>query len=213
MKFAISSHKDYYTFTEEKIINSLLNAGVGVDEIYFFIGGYDVNEPYRKLDGEYHRYTCPHNSIDFTGLVSVTELNLESSHWFLLHDTCYVGENFFNLIKSYSYQDKDYVSLTNDLSMNMGSYSWDFIMRNKDRILSYKNTNENIQEFKIRLIQEEDVFFNPRVYCYNTRIRETTGPTDYYNNNTQRIVEYFPGIDLYKIKANWGLKPIYINKP
>jgi hypothetical protein len=30
-----------------------------------------------------------------------------------------------------------------------------------------------------------------------------TGPIDYYNTGTLRIVEYYPNIDLYKIKANW----------
>ncbi len=210
MKFAISSHRDYTSFTEEKIINSLLNAGVETNDIYFFIGGYDR---YEKLKSDYHRYTCPHNSIDFTALVSVVELNIESDHWFLLHDTCYVGENFLNNINSYPYQDKNYVSLTNDLSMNMGSYRWDFIKENKDKILEYKFNSEDIQSFKIRLIQEEDVFFRPRVFCYNNRPRQTTGPTDFYNNNTERIVEYFPDIDLYKVKANWSIKSIYVNKP
>ena len=31
-----------------------------------------------------------------------------------------------------------------------------------------------------------------------------TDPTDYYNTGTMRIVEYYPNLDLYKIKANWG---------
>lgn len=213
MKFAISSHKNYYSFTEKKIIESLSGAGIGFEDIYFFIGGYDINEPYKKLEGDYHRYSCPHNSIDFTGLVSVVDLNIESDHWFLLHDTCFVGPEFYNLIKLYDYMDKDYVSLTNDLSMNMGSYKWDYILKNKDRILSYKNVSEDVQEFKIRLIHEEDVFFNPRVYCYNNRPRQVSKPIDYYNNQTERIVEYFPGIDLHKVKANWFLKSIYVNKP
>ena len=28
-------------------------------------------------------------------------------------------------------------------------------------------------------------------------------PVDYYNTGTKRIIEYYEGIDLYKIKANW----------
>ena len=30
-----------------------------------------------------------------------------------------------------------------------------------------------------------------------------TDPTDYYNTGTMRIVESYPNLDLYKIKANW----------
>ena len=95
----------------------------------------------------------------------------------------------------------------------MGSYKWEYIEQNRDKILSYKNVSEDIQSFKVKLIKEEDVFFSPRVHCYNTRPRETTGPIDYYNNQTPRIIEYFRGIDLYKVKANWYLKSIYVNKP
>ena len=33
-----------------------------------------------------------------------------------------------------------------------------------------------------------------------------TGPTDYYNTGTMRIVEYYQNLDLFKIKANWHWK-------
>ena len=32
----------------------------------------------------------------------------------------------------------------------------------------------------------------------------STEPTDYYNTGTMRIIEYYPNLDLYKMKANWG---------
>jgi hypothetical protein len=211
MKFAISSHKDYFSLTEQKIVESLLNSGINPDNIYLFIGGYDGE--YQKLDGVHHRYACPHNSMDFTGLISVVELNIESDYWFLLHDTCFVGDRFYNLIKEYPHSNKNHVCLTNGLSMNMGSYRWDYLMGIKERLFRYKNTSTDLQKFKTLLVMEEDALFHPKEHCYDVFQRQTTGPMDYYNNGTHRIIEYFPGIDVHKIKANWFLKDIYVNKP
>ena len=210
IKFAISSHINYVESTESKLINSLLNSGVNVNDIYTFIGGYDVSSGYNKLDGETHRFSVPHNSMDFTGLISVIELDIESDFWFLIHDTCYVGGNFYNTIKNFNYENVDYVALTFDTSMNMGSYRWSYIQEKKEQILTYKNIDDNdLQSFKKRLIDEEDVFIKPKTHSYCKDNRKTEGPYDYYKNNTQRIIEYFPTIDLFKIKANWQIKPFY----
>lgn len=211
MKFAISSHRNYYQLTENKVVESLIKSGIEPENIYFFIGGYDGD--YQKIDGDYNRYTCPHNSMDFTGLISVLDLNIESDYWFLLHDTCYVGDRFYEKVKNYQYKDKKYISLTHDLSMNMGSYRWDYLQEKKDQILNYKNVSEDLQYYKQVLINDEDIFFRPKEHHYNYNKRETSNAGDYYNNGTERIIEYFPGIDLHKIKANWCLKDIYTNKP
>jgi hypothetical protein len=92
----------------------------------------------------------------------------------------------------------------------MGSYRWQYIQEKKEQILTYKNIDDNnLQSFKKRLIDEEDVFIKPKTHSYCNEVRNTEGPYDYYKNNTQRIIEYFPIIDLFKIKANWQIKPFY----
>jgi hypothetical protein len=211
MKFAISSHKDYMELTEHKVVESLINSGVPPEDIYFFIGGYEGE--YQKLEGGYNRYSCPHNSMDFTGLISLIELNIESDYWFLLHDTCYVGSKFYKVVTEYPYGDKKYISLDVELSMNMGAYRWDYIQEKKQDIVRYKNTSDSLQEYKTLLIMDEDIFFRPKEYHFNVSRRQSSDPTDYYNNGTDRIIEYFPNIDLHKVKANWCLKDIYVNKP
>lgn len=209
MKFVISSHINYIDVTESKIITSLLNSGIDIDDIYIFVGGYDVNYGYKKISENLNKFSAPHNSLDFTGLISVLEMNIESDYWFLLHDTLYVGPNFYKTIQDYNYDNVNYVALTFDTSMNMGSYKWSYLMEKKEQILSYKNNNWDIQEYKKKLINEEDIFIKPKTNSYCNVPRHTQGPTDYYKNNTQRIIEYFPIIDLYKIKANWSIKPTY----
>jgi hypothetical protein len=209
MKYAISSHINYINITEKEIISSLVNSGIDINDIYIFVGGYDSDYGYNKLSESINKYSAPHNSLDFTGLISVIEMNLESDYWFLLHDTLYVGPNFNKVVKEFNYENADYVALTFDTSMNIGSYKWSYMQKRKNEILKYKNNNNDIQSFKKKLINEEDVFLKPKTHYYCGIPRKTIPATDYYKNNTQRIVEYFSEIDLYKIKANWSIKSTY----
>ena len=60
-------------------------------------------------------------------------------------------------------------------------------------------------EFKVN--SNEDYIFNNDINNFvldNYENLSYTGPTDYYNTGTMRIVEYYPNLDLYKIKSNWG---------
>ena len=137
MKFVISSHIDYIESTETKLVTSLLDSGVNIDDIYIFVGGYDVNYGYVKLSTNINKFSSPHNSMDFTGLISVIEMDIQSDFWFLLHDTCYVGKNFYNTVKNFNYENVNYVALTFDTSMNMGSYKWSYIQEKKEQILQF----------------------------------------------------------------------------
>ena len=210
MKYVISSHINYINVTEKEIMPSLVDSGININDIYIFVGGYDSDYGYNKLSDSINKYSAPHNSLDFTGLISVIEMNIESDYWFLLHDTLYVGPNFNKVVKEFNYENVDYVALTFDTSMNIGAYKWSYIQKRKYEILKYKNDNNNdLQLFKRKLINEEDVFIKPKKHYYCSEPRKTIAATDYYKNNTQRIIEYFPEIDLYKIKANWSIKSTY----
>ena len=210
MKYVISSHINYINITEKEILSSLVDSGIDINDIYIFVGGYDSGYGYNKLSESINKYSAPHNSLDFTGLISVLEMNIESDYWFLLHDTLYVGPNFNKVVKEFDYENVDYVALTFDTSMNIGSYKWSYMQKRKNEILKYKNNNnDDIQSFKRKLINEEDFFLKPKKHYYCSLDRKTIPATDYYKNNTQRIVEYFPEIDLYKIKANWSIKSTY----
>jgi hypothetical protein len=92
--------------------------------------------------------------------------------------------------------------------MNMGIYSTKIINEFNEFLLSNKNTDENIcLECKAKCVISEDYIFkndpnNKLLDNYDGH--NYTGPSDYYNTGTMRIVEYYPNLDLYKIKANWG---------
>ena len=90
--------------------------------------------------------------------------------------------------------------------MNIGIYSQQIINKFKDFLLSKKNTDENkCMEFKSINYTEDYIFNNdPNNYTLdNYDDWNYVGPIDYYNSGVMRIVEYYPNIDLYKIKANW----------
>lgn len=210
ISIAISSHKSFYEVSLKELIPSLLISGVPKEDIYVFIGGYEI---YESIDNEYkiNMYRVPHNSFDFTALVSIVELKLKRDYWFCIHDTCKVGSTFYQKLIKLSKPEPVMRFTQESKSMNMGIYSDIFITSNREKILNYKNTSNNVNSFKKKLVNEEDVFIKGvKGLCTNGR--KTKAPTDYYSTGTQRIVEYFPDLDFYKIKSNWKQKDIYETK-
>lgn len=210
IKFAISSNINFYKITQPIIVNSLIESGVPEEDIYFFIGGY--NE-YRKIHKRQNIYEVNHNSFDFTSLISVIELELEADYWFLLHDTCYVGPNFYKKVLSSNYSS-DVIALTeHGFSMNIASYKQSYINDKKTEILQFKNVNydiESINNIKRLCVHLEDILIkNSNSVSYYTTSGYSEGPYDFYKNGTMRIIEHYPDIDLHKVKSNWIGKDIY----
>ena len=207
VKFTISSHIKYHQETYKVLVPTLLKTGIPPEDIYFFIGG---AEEYTQLEDSngLRTYTVPHNSIDFTGLVSVVELDLISDYWFLLHDTCYVGPSFYKTVVNTQYT-ADTIALTSyGHSMNMGAYSWKYLQRNKAKVLSYKNNNSaDLQKFKHRLVHEEDSLLTHEI-SFSKAEKEDLGVDTFYKGVPRRIT-HFPEIDLYKLQANWFTKEQY----
>lgn len=90
----------------------------------------------------------------------------------------------------------------------MGIYSQKIINSFKDFLLSAKNTSEHrLQEFKRKALETEDYIFknDPKNKVLdNYDGHKYTRPVDYYKTGVNRIVEYYPNLDLYKIKANFS---------
>lgn len=212
IKIAISSNKNFYKTTYPVIINSLLQSGVPNNDIYFFIGGFNH---YKKIPNNenINLYQVNHQSLDFTGLISVLELNLYSDYWFLLHDTCYVGLNFYNFISNFNHNNTDVVKMYFSISMNIGSYKQAYLENIKSQLMEFKNqdyTSETLQYFKKLSIQKEDIFLNiPTKLIYNTSPGITEGPIDFYKNGSSRVIEHYNDIDVHKLKSNWFIKSQY----
>lgn len=212
MKFVISSHINGYKLTYPKLIPSLIASGINLSDVFFVIGGCDHTHQLINNDN-INIIHVTHNSMDFTGLISIIDLNIVSDYWFLLHDTCIVGPEFSNYLQSFT-NDSPAISLSYDLSMNMGSYRWDYLQEIKSELLKFKNLDNSLSgllTFKSRMVECEDIFLHSfrstNHYCTSPRV--ILPYNNIYNTGIDRIIEYFPGIDLYKIKANWYNKEKY----
>lgn len=210
IKFCISSNKNFYKKTYNLIIRSLLNCGISKEDIYMFIGG---EEKYQKIENDINLFFVDHNSFDFTSLISILDLNLSSDYWFSMHDTCFVGKNFLNILNNFNH-DTQAVKLYSELrdSMNIGSYSQQYLNLIKDKILNFKNKDyspEGLNKFKSSLVLNEGLFFKECTVKNYSSYKIKSGPTDFYENGVLRILEYYPELDFYKVKANWEIKNDY----
>lgn len=185
-------------------------------KIIIVIGGYYSLPTYEITSEDNITYIkANHNSIDFTGLITLLELysNNIDDYYFYMHDTCKVGPQFFEKISKINLENISSIKINRDYSMSMGIYSQRIINNNEIKLKEFKNTSENdIHRYKFNAVCFEDFIFNSD---NNNRILDnfnnniTTGPTDYYKTGVMRITEYYSHLDLYKFKANWFSKNIY----
>jgi len=218
MKIVINSHIKS-SIALNHLLESLNKYGINTFPIIVFIGGFYHLENYKIDVKENITYIyCNYNSIDLTAFIGLFELynKNEDEYYMYLHDTCKIGPEFYNKLKLIDLTNVTSIKINKNFSMCIGIYSQKIINKNKDYLLQYKNKDDNnLLNFKINNLRNiEDYIFNNDD---NNKILDNydgwnyTGPTDYYGNGTMRIVEYYPNIDLYKIKANYGLNNWTLN--
>lgn len=184
-------------------------------EHIIFVGGYYDNKTYIIENDNYNKNIkyiyCNHNSIDFTSLIGLSEMknyNEVDNYYFYMHDTCKIGANFYNKLKNINLSNVTTIKIHGRYSMNIGIYTQKIINKFKEFLLTKKNTDESkCMQFKKVDYNEDYIFHNDpnNILLENYSGWLYQGPLDYYNTGTMRIIEYYPNIDLYKIKANWGL--------
>lgn len=207
MKIVINSHAKS-NIALQHLLESLKENDIVIDIIVVIGGHYNLNNYEITKDENITYIRVNHNSIDFTGLITLLELyNNTNDYYVYLHDTCKIGKNFYNKIKSIDLTNVSSIKINKRFSMNIGIYSQKIINQFNDFLLSKKNTNENeCMKYKSINFNEDYIFNNDpnNKLLDNYDAWNYTGPSDYYNTGTMRIVEYYPNLDLYKIKANWG---------
>jgi hypothetical protein len=209
MKIVINSHTKS-NIALQHLLESLTENNINYYDVIVVIGGYYNLDNYEIIKDKDITYIhANHNSIDFTGLIALMELYNDNinEYYIYLHDTCRIGNNFYNKIKSIDLNNVSSIKINKCNSMNIGIYSQRIINDFKDFLLSKKNTDENkCMKYKSINFNEDYIFDNDKnnIVLDNYNDYNYTGPTDYYNTGTMRIVEYYPNLDLYKMKANWG---------
>lgn len=214
MKYLINSNIDYYETTRPIIVNGLLAAGASPEDIIFVVGGTGHGRYYVLKEKTHILVLASHRSIDYTALISVLELGMESDYWFAMHDTCAVGPEFIKKLLALPLTGPTRALLPR-VAMNIGTYSHQYLLSIREKLMEVKNTNlsvEGMAFWKNWQIHHEDFFLRP-ITDYYTDVRQLSGPTDVYKNGTQRLIEYYAVLDFYKFKANWdGIKSQYVHQ-
>ena len=163
-----------------------------------------------------------HNNFDWTALVAAAEhqallrqAGVLKKFWFYTHETASAGPNFIPKMSELCPKLNVSRPITSFPSMNMGIYSNSDILDNFDYLMTQKSqiahpTREQLQVLKGKAVESEDNLFKTLrekgVAGDKLSVRLNRKAADVYGTGTQRITEYFPGIDFSKYKANWQVK-------
>lgn len=216
MKFAISTVKRFADKTLPVILPSLLQS-IEPHEIYVFEGGHE--ERWWEIKDGITHIRVTHNSFDYTALIDIVENDIKSDYWFLLHDTCVAGPDFGRLARDLPEGEPFAAAMLGSYpgTMNIGAYRYDYLMENKDLLLSVRNDDispEGIRAGKEQALQLENRFLGeaPRYHPELFSDDLTVGaPSPYTEHGVRRNIRYFRNLDLYKFQANYGQLPRVID--
>jgi len=184
--------------------------------IFFFIEGGHLDRTV-LIDKGVNYIKTNHNSVEYTSLIDIVEHKMESDYWVLLHDTCRVGDKFYELIKNIPHNCEK-IALRDWPSMSIGTYRYTYLLRHIDRLMQIKNTKydrNSIQRWKQWGIHNEDYMLWKEtttpcaLYNSHLELKEKfliCNEPRWYDTNINRRIEYYPQLDLYKNKANWMAK-------
>lgn len=211
IKIAVASNIKFYKHTLPIVVPSLIERGIDKDDIHIFIAGFNEYR-YVQEDGLHYHY-LDHNSYEYSPLIEIVDKNLESKYWFLIHDTCKLGPKFKELLYNIP-EGATKLALKTKPAMSMGTYSYKYLLSVKEKIMSIKNTDyseESMIRWKNWGVPNEDWILwmtEPAALIYNNDDSwRVTEYENWYNTNTIRRTEYYPSLDLYKNKSNWGQSP------
>jgi hypothetical protein len=209
IKIAIATNKNFYELSLPIVIPSLLESGIEPKDIFVFNSGFDVFNM-EIIDGITH-YHLDHNSYEYGPLIEICDKELLSEYWFLIHDTCKVGSKFKELLNNIPESKPEKLSLKTSPAMSIGLYRYDYLLTLKDKLLSIKNTDyseESMMKWKKWGVHNEDFILwksHPKPIIYNNNNHwEVVDYNNWFNTKIKRRTEYYPSLDLYKNKSNWG---------
>jgi hypothetical protein len=209
IKIAIATNKNFSQLSLPVILKSLIDCQINLDDIIVFHAGYDEREE-KIIDGIKNVF-LNHNSFEYSPLIDICENNLESEYWFLIHDTCKVGPRFKELLYNIPADKPEKLALKSKPAMSIGLYKYTYLKSVEQKIFTIKNidySHESIMKWKLWGVKNEDFILwmtepNPKFYN-NINEFSIVDNKNWYGTNTIRRTEYYPSLDIYKNKSNWG---------
>lgn len=208
INIAIASNNKFYNHSLPILLPSLLQCGIEKERIHIFCGGCETQEHTKYEDIHMHR--VQYNSFDLTPLVAICEMELQNDYWFLIHDTTRVGPAFKEKLHTFPCENPTKIALREPCSMSIGTYRYDYLMAVKERVMHCKmfdRTPEELDRNKLWFVTHEDYILwktGPSPCMYPGAEWSVYDEKNWYNTNTERRTEYFPSLDIYKNKSNWG---------
>lgn len=209
VKIAVASNKNFKDKSLPVLMPTLLEAGIEKESIHVFVGGYD--EYKYEIHKEVHFHFLDHNSYEYSPLIEIVEKQMESDYWFLIHDTCKVGSTFKEKLLNIPKSLPEKIAMKQHPCMSIGLYKYSYLLSVKDKLMKIKNkdySEASMNKWKDWGVWNEDYILfktSPPPLVYPSKVpMEKKGINNWYGSNTVRVVEYYPGLDVYKNKANWG---------
>lgn len=212
IKICISTCKQYCQKTIPILVESLKAAGFPIADILVVEGGHGSDNNLIKND--INTLEVSHNSFELTALIAVVENHIESDFWLLLHDTCRVGLNFCTLLNKADLSCEK-IALKKKVSMSIGLYKFEYLIQHSNKLIKQKNIyygEKEMLDAKNNAIRTEDLLLW-KTLDTPCGVFNEVGEGDiiyqavdegWYPSATKRKQEYYPQLDLYKLKANWG---------
>jgi len=215
IKIAIASNISFYKLSLPIIIPSLINSGIEPENIHVFIAG--LQNYQLRLENKIAIHELDHNSYEYSPLIEIVEKQLVSDYWFLIHDTCQVGGSFKKLLFNIPTDLPEKLALKSFPSMSIGSYKYNYLLTCKEKLLLIKNKDysyNSMNYWKQWGVPNEDYILwktNPQPVIYNNLDSwSVVDNKNWFGTTTVRRTEYYPSLDIYKNKSNWGQSHIMV---
>lgn len=194
-----------------RIIKNILDVNMPVNYIHIIVGGCPYEKVYKinNIEIIHVTYRC----FEFTPHIYIVNnpnyYNFD--YGFFTHDTVVFGKKFYNIVKN----DVNYLrnsnyrtmKIENELpSMNIGLYSKNIIIQNKNKLLSLSlssNDNKNLMKLKKKLVDYEDFILNQSNYNNGDKSenikKQFIGINGIISNG---LIRKFNRIDFIKYQSN-----------
>lgn len=147
-----------------------------------------------ELEGMRVRYVRD-SSSDYSPLIDLIKhpYSYDCDFVFLMNDEVQLGKSFFKKVEKF---DPSFDSIAvNTLMTNFGWLKKDFLLKKADVIRGMENAPPSLQlKNKAKLFK-----LSNRKTTFVTKY-QIKGKRDIYNDDIERLVEYFDGVDLYRFE-------------
>ena len=209
MKFIISSNIDYYQVTTTELVESLLKSGVDTEDILVSVGR-SSRDSTEYINGVLHHFNM-FDCFEYNAVHSMRVLEIVDG-FFLMHDTCLVGETFkqkfdeivskFDLEKTIALRP----AAGGVYSNSIGYYPSRYVNIISETTEHIHNIEYGIDK-KRQVMIYEDMWFKEESHQQYFCTEEHTTSSEKFNG---RLWRFFPQLDFIKFQANHAYSTLRI---